>query len=51
MEKMACFLDLSIGFTYIIFIFALLNTSNWNCLLQTIMISNTFNRYRYGRVE
>lgn len=37
MEKMACFLDLSIGFTYIIFIFALLNTSNWNCLLQTIM--------------
>lgn len=38
MEKMACFLDLSIGFTYIIFIFALLNTSNWNCLLQTIMI-------------
>ena len=40
MEKMACFLDLSIGFTYIIFIFALLNTSNWNCLLQTIMISS-----------
>ena len=38
MEKMVCILDLSIGFAYIIFIFALLNTSNGNCLLQTIMI-------------
>ena len=38
MEKMVCFLDLSIGFAYIIFIFALLNISNENSLLQTIMI-------------
>lgn len=53
MEKMACFLDLSIVFVYIIFIFALLNTFNGNSLLQTIMISRAFNRYGYGggRVE
>lgn len=48
MEKMVCFLDLSIGFAYIIFIFALLNISNENSLLQTIMISRAFNRYGYG---
>ena len=47
------FLDLSSIFAYIIFIFALLNISNENCLLQTIMISRAFNRYGYGggRVE
>lgn len=33
------FLDLSSVFAYIIFIFALLNISNENCLLQIIMIS------------
>ena len=33
------FLDQSNVFAYIIFIFALLNISNENCLLQTIMIS------------
>jgi len=33
------FLDLSSVFAYIIFIFVLLNISNENCLLQTIMIS------------
>ena len=53
MEKMVCFLDLSIGFAYIFFIFALLNISNENSLLQTIMIGGAFNRYGYGggRVE
>ena len=47
------FLDLSSAFAYIIVIFALLNISNGNYLLQTIMISRTFNRYGYGggRVE
>jgi len=47
------FLDLSSVFAYIIFIFALLNISNENSLLQTIMISRAFNRYGYGggRVE
>ena len=33
------FLDLSSAFAYIIVIFALLNISNGNYLLQTIMIS------------
>ena len=47
------FLDQSNVFAYIIFIFALLNTFNGNCFLQTIMIGGTFNRYGYGggRVE
>jgi len=46
MEKMT-------RFAYIIFIFALLNISNGNSLLQTIMIGGAFNRYGYGggRVE
>lgn len=53
MEKMVCFLDLSSAFAYIIVIFALLNISNGNYLLQTIMIGRAFNRYGYGggRVE
>ena len=47
------FLDQSSVFVYIIFIFALLNISNENSLLQTIMIGGhlTDMGYGVGRVE